>query len=303
MIPNPGQTKTTTETTSQSFTGDQTLKQPPYKQEEIHLYEQLLSSWGQNGTFPAQSAQYLQSTGLPKEILKEIWSRSAHGKTYLTKDEFFLAMRLIVIVQQGKLLNEQSLINFVPQPPVFNQPTQAQHNTPTKTQDPTKITQQELQEYNNEILKVSLGMPFVSEKKVVDYLTKGKGVPEAVVSEILSICNPYHSIRISKDGFVVILHLVSLKRRGIQLPPSHQYLPPSFTSLLGELLIDPFIEKENEENRSLVSQASQISITQSPNYNMNTITESSALISIITDITATSTISGSTTQIIGYQCR
>ncbi|KAA6377532.1 MAG: hypothetical protein EZS28_026941 [Streblomastix strix] len=71
--------------------------------EDTRQYDSLLNAWGQNGILPASGAQNLQKySGLPKEALRYIWETCAHGKNYLSRDEFFSAMNLVKRAQRGE---------------------------------------------------------------------------------------------------------------------------------------------------------------------------------------------------------
>lgn len=56
------------------------------------------------------AVQFMKTSGLPKEKLSEIWRFSARtSKEFLTRDEFYCALRMISYVQNGIETSEESL--------------------------------------------------------------------------------------------------------------------------------------------------------------------------------------------------
>jgi hypothetical protein len=53
---------------------------------------------------------FLKTSGLAKEKLSEIWRFSARtSKEFLTRDEFYCALRMIAFIQNGIEISEESL--------------------------------------------------------------------------------------------------------------------------------------------------------------------------------------------------
>lgn len=53
---------------------------------------------------------FLKTSGLPKEKLSEIWRFSARtSKEFLTREEFYCAIRMIAYVQNGYEISEEAL--------------------------------------------------------------------------------------------------------------------------------------------------------------------------------------------------
>ena len=56
------------------------------------------------------AVMFFKRSGLPVDKLKEIWTIAARtSNEHLTKDEFYVALRLIAYAQNGIQANEQSV--------------------------------------------------------------------------------------------------------------------------------------------------------------------------------------------------
>ena len=74
---------------------------PPFTSQEIEVFNHLFTLWGDGNVFPASQASQLKSSGIPQQYLKYIWGFcSKPPSTYLTKDQFYLALRMIAMCQQ-----------------------------------------------------------------------------------------------------------------------------------------------------------------------------------------------------------
>ncbi|KAA6388376.1 MAG: hypothetical protein EZS28_016099 [Streblomastix strix] len=198
--------------------------------EESQLFESLFASWSKDGVFPAANAGYLQSSGLQKQILRQIWEKCAHGKPFLTKDEFFVALRLVALGQQGKEIDEKQQHQDSQKASIPNQGQQF---------NPLIISPVDMQEYKNDFKRISLGLSFVGEKKLVDFFTKEKQAPLQVVQEILNFCNPFHTSKIELEAFMVIFHMFNTRKSGISMPSNPNQLPKAILSLIEPLLQKP----------------------------------------------------------------
>ena len=69
---------------------------------EQNAYEQLfaLADVDKDGKISAQEVSFLFKSWLPKESLGQIWALCSEGKTELSKEQFFKALRLVVAGQQ-----------------------------------------------------------------------------------------------------------------------------------------------------------------------------------------------------------
>ena len=85
----------------------------------------MLSKVDQGGTNKVggkEAVDFFKSSGLSVDKLKEIWLLSARtSNQFLTRDEFYVALRLIAYAQNGTPATEQSVqLNIETQLPSFN---------------------------------------------------------------------------------------------------------------------------------------------------------------------------------------
>ena len=82
------------------------LGPPTYTPQELEAFNYYFNLWGNGQVFPAQQAAQLKASNLPQPALKYIWGACAKtNPIFLTKDEFFLALRMIAMYQNGLDLN------------------------------------------------------------------------------------------------------------------------------------------------------------------------------------------------------
>ena len=66
---------------------------------------------GSNRVGGASGVAFFKRSGLPKETLKNIWLMAAKtSNEYLTRDEFYVALRLIAYAQNGMQVSEEAVI-------------------------------------------------------------------------------------------------------------------------------------------------------------------------------------------------
>ena len=86
----------------------------------------LVDKEGTNRVEGKEAAEFLRKSGLPKETLRTIWIMAAKtNPSYLEKDEFYIALRLIALAQNNMEYSEESIrLNHpIPPTPTFNMKT------------------------------------------------------------------------------------------------------------------------------------------------------------------------------------
>jgi epidermal growth factor receptor substrate 15 len=79
----------------------------------------LVDSEGNNKAEGKETAGFLRKSGLPKDVLRTIWIMAAKtDPSYLEKDEFYVALRLIALAQNNMEVSEESIRNNHPLPPL-----------------------------------------------------------------------------------------------------------------------------------------------------------------------------------------
>ena len=69
---------------------------------------------GENKVGGKEAVVFFKKSGLPVDKLKEFWKIAARSSNeYLTRDEFYIALRLIAYAQNGLPANEDAILQNV----------------------------------------------------------------------------------------------------------------------------------------------------------------------------------------------
>ena len=86
--------------------------------QERGFYSNMLSladPLGYNKVGGKDAVNFFKKSGLPVDKLKTVWKMAARTSSdNLSRDEFYVALRLIAYLQNGKEANEQAIILNVP---------------------------------------------------------------------------------------------------------------------------------------------------------------------------------------------
>ena len=159
--------------------------------EEKGLFSNLFQyvSKGNNEKLEAKDAgNFMRKSGLPKQKLKEIWIISCQtNPSYLYKDEFYLALRLIALAQNGYDINRESIINNQPIPPLpnFNNNINQNQGDPYELNETNKIKFKGYFDKN----KDSPGYKITGNKVV--YMWRSTNADDATIQQIINLLKPF----------------------------------------------------------------------------------------------------------------
>lgn len=105
---------------------------------------QMVCREGDSRVEGKDGATFLKRSGLSREVLKKIWTMSAQTNlSWLERDEFYVAMRLIALTQNNMLADEKSIILNDPIPPLpkFDLKVKAEPQQPQSVQNSQVINQ------------------------------------------------------------------------------------------------------------------------------------------------------------------
>ena len=111
-------------THSQSLPSNRNLKKLNIKftKDEQILYSKLYNMLDNNGAgriMGKPAANFMKTSNLRKEVLKEIWLIAAQtSNAYILREEFYVAMRLIALAQNNMPFTAQSIEMNNPIPPL-----------------------------------------------------------------------------------------------------------------------------------------------------------------------------------------
>ncbi|XP_053694497.1 epidermal growth factor receptor substrate 15-like 1 isoform X2 [Sabethes cyaneus] len=174
------------------------------------------------------AAKFLKKSGLSDVVLSRIWDLSdPTGRGFLTKEGFFVALKLIGLAQEGSEFNMKNIYNELPKPPKVGDlpkvPAQVKL-VPTENSD-WSIKPEKRQQY--EQLFDSLGPlnGLLPGAKVRTTLMNSK-LPVDTLGRIWDLADQDRDGSLDKHEFCVAMHLVyeALDKRAIPatLPPQLQ---------------------------------------------------------------------------------
>nr|XP_029709254.1 epidermal growth factor receptor substrate 15-like 1 isoform X2 [Aedes albopictus] len=174
------------------------------------------------------AAKFLKKSGLSDVVLSRIWDLSdPSGRGFLTKEGFFVALKLIGLAQEGSEINIKNIYNELPKPPKVGDlpkvPAQVKL-VPTENTD-WSMKPEKRQQY--EQLFESLGPMngLLPGAKVRNTLMNSK-LPVDTLGRIWDLADQDRDGSLDKHEFCVAMHLVyeALDKRAIPatLPPQLQ---------------------------------------------------------------------------------
>ncbi|KAL5017305.1 hypothetical protein ScPMuIL_006894 [Solemya velum] len=189
---------------------------------------QIVGSHG--GIFEAYYKQ-ADPTGTGNNVLSQVWELSdPHGKGYLEKSGFFVALKLISLVQNGQELNVAKIVTEAPPPnlgPVEVVPETVSGSS-VGTGVPWSLQPSEKSKYDTVFDSLLPVNGLLSGDKVRPVLLNSK-LPMDMLSKIWDLGDIDKDGYLDKDEFAVAMHLVYRTMEKDPLPVSlpPQLIPPS----------------------------------------------------------------------------
>ncbi|XP_064476952.1 epidermal growth factor receptor substrate 15-like 1 [Ornithodoros turicata] len=163
-----------------------------------------------------EAAAFLKRSGLPDTVLSKIWDMADSGvKGYLDKQGFFVALKLVALVQNGKPLSTAGLLIPVPAP-IMNEPTNGGvvYDWSIKPLEHTKYV-----EMFNSLGPLSGKLPGTKVKPVM----MNSKLPVDVLGRIWDLSDVDQDGALDEDEFIVAMHLVYKALDNYTIPHA---LPP-----------------------------------------------------------------------------
>eukprot|EP00741_Cyanophora_paradoxa_P003371 tig00000692_g3276.t1 len=216
----------------------------PLTEQERKFYEQLfqMADQDRDGRINGAEAQFLMKSGISRDVLKQVWAAASGGQPSLGRAEFNIAMRLVLLAQQGtptpsltavaaRALNGSSLPRFEGiQPPAptpaagFGAPSMpGMPAAPGAAGGPGPVTPQDRANYEGYFKTLDTDMDgFVTGEQAKEFFGKSN-LPSNVLAQIWVLADQNKDRKLDKDEFCIAMHLVNYKRTGGELPAA---LPP-----------------------------------------------------------------------------
>nr|KAF6443683.1 epidermal growth factor receptor pathway substrate 15 [Molossus molossus] len=177
----------------------------------------------------SDAAAFLKKSGLPDLILGKIWDLAdTDGKGILSKQEFFVALRLVACAQNGLEVSLSSLNLAVP-PPRFHDTSSPLLISGTSANElPWAVKSEDKAKYDAIFDSLSPANGFLSGDKVKPVLLNSK-LPVDILGRVWELSDIDHDGMLDRDEFAVAMFLVycALEKEPVpmSLPPA--LVPPS----------------------------------------------------------------------------
>jgi len=186
---------------------------------------QMLVKEGELKIEGKDGANFLKKSGLPKETLKNIWTLSAQTNlSWLERDEFYIALRLVALAQNNYPVDSQSIIINEPIPPL--------PKFDLKEKEDWEISNEMLNQYINayETYK-DKNSQLVNIQNANEIFLFYKAKKEIIqkIYEIISFKRPTEGF--TKNEIIVIMHLLNKSNNNYTIP---NRLPDNLKKLILE---------------------------------------------------------------------
>ncbi|CAK95126.1 unnamed protein product (macronuclear) [Paramecium tetraurelia] len=183
------------------------------------------------------ATNFLQASGLNQQILKTIYEIASSNDKIFTKDEFFAALKLIALAQDGyypeqKLLT-QNIPTLLPQIQGYQHPIY-------------DIPEEQMRKYETYFVKLDKDGNQTIKGKHAKALFSKSGLSQDKLKEIWNLCDIGEKGHLSKGEFIVAFHLVLLCCKCKYPLPTR--LPDSLLQLAARISINPRIRLESNQN-------------------------------------------------------
>jgi len=276
----------------QPFTGTvPRTNAPTFSDQEITCYQQFFAQLDTSGSGRIgglQARDFLFSSNLDRQILREIWSIADASKGgELDPEGFSVALRLVAHAQTGQEVTPALVFQEAPAPPVFGGlparslgPVEAGGSVSRgRSPPPSGISgsgnrflpnERDLRKYGRLFHKRVLagGAALLPGGEAKD-LFELSGLPTQVLQQIWFLADRDCDAHLSWPEFVLAMHLVRSAREGQSLPQPPTDLPAELEAFLGSLKsADHYARQPSRSPRSL-SNATSVSfgsVTRSPSH-------------------------------------
>ncbi|NP_031969.1 epidermal growth factor receptor substrate 15 isoform A [Mus musculus] len=175
------------------------------------------------------AAAFLKKSGLPDLILGKIWDLAdTDGKGVLSKQEFFVALRLVACAQNGLEVSLSSLSLAVPPPRFHDSSSPLLTSGPSVAELPWAVKSEDKAKYDAIFDSLSPVDGFLSGDKVKPVLLNSK-LPVEILGRVWELSDIDHDGKLDRDEFAVAMFLVycALEKEPVpmSLPPA--LVPPS----------------------------------------------------------------------------
>ncbi|XP_020952326.1 epidermal growth factor receptor substrate 15 isoform X3 [Sus scrofa] len=192
-------------------------------------YYRQVDSGSTGRVLASDAAVFLKKSGLPDLILGKIWDLAdTDGKGILSKQEFFVALRLVACAQNGLEVSLNSLNLAVPPPRFHDTSSPLLISGTSAVELPWAVKSEDKAKYDAIFDSLSPVNGFLSGDKVKPVLLNSK-LPVDILGRVWELSDIDHDGMLDRDEFAVAMFLVycALEKEPVpmSLPPA--LVPPS----------------------------------------------------------------------------
>ena len=169
--------------------------------------------------------EFLKRSSLPVDVLKEIWNIcTPNNETFLDKDRFYCALRLVGLAQSGKPVSAEAIYNDEQGPlPKFQ-------STGPKP-DFWSMPEADKSKYHQMFEQLSAGAPELQTQQAMQVMMQTKA-DQGMLSRIWDLCDVNQTGTFNTNQFAVMMHLLYMLIEKKEPPPNE--LPPSLKTVINE---------------------------------------------------------------------
>ncbi|KAM4871930.1 epidermal growth factor receptor substrate 15 [Thomomys bottae] len=177
----------------------------------------------------SDAAAFLKKSGLPDLILGKIWDLAdTDGKGVLSKQEFFVALRLVACAQNGLEVSLSSLNLAVPAPRFHDTSSPLLTSGTSAVELPWAVKAEDKAKYDAIFDSLSPVDGFLSGDKVKPVLLNSK-LPVEILGRVWELSDIDHDGKLDRDEFAVAMFLVycALEKEPVPMSLPAALMPPS----------------------------------------------------------------------------
>eukprot|EP00826_Nyctotherus_ovalis_P039170 TRINITY_DN3741_c0_g1_i4.p1 TRINITY_DN3741_c0_g1~~TRINITY_DN3741_c0_g1_i4.p1 ORF type:complete len:469 (-),score=76.23 TRINITY_DN3741_c0_g1_i4:80-1486(-) len=180
-----------------------------------------------------EAAAFLQRSGLPKETLREIWEiADQNGEMALTRDNFYIALRLVALAQSGREVSAQAIASDIDAPlpklggtlGTGSGPTQGFSASLDASASKYAIADEEVQKYAQLCGSIDAEQKGYLNAQQMDMIMAKINLPPNAANTLKVICDEQGTNKFSLPMAVIMVHLALLALKKVPLPRA---IPPS----------------------------------------------------------------------------
>ncbi|OMJ72309.1 hypothetical protein SteCoe_29278 [Stentor coeruleus] len=194
------------------------VKLAPRERGSYNIFLSQADPDGHNRVEGPTAVEFFKRSGLPTDVLKSIWTIcTPEGESFLDRERFYVALRLIAYAQEGKPVTEQSIFDDIAAGiPKFQ--------SAVVIKDKWDIENADRDKYVKAFNSICGGKGFLTTEEAVDVFRKTQ-VKGEYLKKIWNLSDPEDSGEFRESQFIVAMHLITRVKNLSEPVPDELPLP------------------------------------------------------------------------------